>query len=95
MASPERDAALALWLADMALVPVWAKLFFGRRSLTGGVAGAGVMALSAAAFVERAIRVDRTAAAAAVPFLLWCGFGGLMSESLRERNPGADGAQRP
>jgi tryptophan-rich sensory protein len=92
--SPERDAALGLWVADMALVPAWAKIFFGRRSLTGGVAGAAVMALSAAAYVERAMRVDRTAAAAAIPFLLWCGFGGLMSESLRERNPRMDGARR-
>lgn len=90
-ASPERNAALGLWLADMLLVPLWAKLFFGKRSLAGGVLTASAMIGAASAFVERAFRVDRAAAAAAMPFLLWSGFGALMSENLRERNPERDG----
>jgi benzodiazapine receptor len=91
--SGERDVAIGLWLADMLLVPLWAKSFFGERSLTGGVLTAGAMIASAAAYVERAFRVDRAAAAAAMPFLLWSGFGALMSETLRERNPERDGRQ--
>lgn len=44
--SPDRDAALALWFADMALVAGWARIFFGGRELTGGALGAAVLARS-------------------------------------------------
>lgn len=94
-ASPERNTALGLWLADMLLVPLWAKLFFGERSLTGGVVTAAAMVASTSAYVARAFRVDRAAAAAAMPFLLWSGFGGLMTENVQERNPERDGRQQP
>lgn len=85
--SSERDVALGLWLADIALVSGWAKAFFGERSPSGGVAVSGALVACAAAFVERASRVDGLAAASAVPFALWSVFGGVMSEDIRERNP--------
>lgn len=90
-ASKDRRAALTLWLADIALVAGWGKLFFGQRSLTGGVVGAAALVASSLAFIERAARVDGKAAALAVPFALWSAFGGLMAEDLRERNPALDG----
>ncbi len=89
--SPARNQALGLWLADIGLATGWAKLFFGDRSLTGGVADAAVQVLSALGFVQRAGKVDRVAAWSAVPFLVWSVFGGLMSENIRERNPELDG----
>lgn len=85
--SPERDVALGLWLADIALVSGWARAFFGERSPAGGVAVSAALVVSAAAFVERAARVDGPAAASAVPFALWSVFGGIMTEDIRERNP--------
>ena len=35
--SSERDAALALWLTDIAFVSGWARIFFGGRSLAGAL----------------------------------------------------------
>jgi benzodiazapine receptor len=93
-ASPERNQALGLWLADIGLATGWAKLFFGSRSLTGGVVDAGILVLSALGFVQRAAKVDRLAAWSVAPFLAWSVFGGLMSETLRERNPERDGRRR-
>jgi tryptophan-rich sensory protein len=89
--SKERDEALGLWAAVLTLVTGWAKLFFGKRSITGGLIDAVLLTLAAAAFVERAARVDRTAALAGVPITLWSAFGALMTENLRERNPRLDG----
>lgn len=89
--SPPRDQALALWAANIVLVTAYATIVFGRRSLSGGVAASGLLVLGAAAFVERAARVDRAAALTGVPFALWSAFGGLLTESLRERNPDLDG----
>lgn len=89
--SRDRRTALALWLTDIALVAGWGKLFFGQRSLTGGVLGAVALVGSSLGFINRAARVDGKAAALAIPFALWSAFGGLMSEDLRERNPALDG----
>ena len=84
--SAERDTALALWLADIALVSGWARVFFGERSPAGGVAVSAALVASASAFIERAARVDGVAAAVALPFALWSVFGGVMTEDIRERN---------
>jgi tryptophan-rich sensory protein len=92
--SRERDEALGLWAAVLTLVTGWAKLFFGKRSITGGLIDAVLLTLAAAAFVERASRVDRKAALAGVPITLWSAFGTLMTENLRERNPRLDGSDR-
>jgi benzodiazapine receptor len=92
--SPERNQAIGLWVADIGLATGWARLFFGSRSLTGGVVDAAYLVLSALGFVQRAAKVDRLAAWSAAPFLLWSVFGGLMSEALRERNPKRDGGWR-
>jgi tryptophan-rich sensory protein len=84
--APGRDAALALWVADIALASGWAAVFFGRRSTRGAVAVAALQVASAAAYCLKAARLDRVAAWSAVPFLAWTVFGGAMSENLRERD---------
>lgn len=93
--SPERNQAIALWAANVALVTGYAKIFFGERSLSGGVAAGALLALTSAAFVERAARVDGVAAATGVPIALWSVFGSVMGENIRERNPGLDGRDPP
>ncbi|UEM19735.1 tryptophan-rich sensory protein [Skermanella mucosa] len=89
--SPERDAALALWAFDIAVMSGWTKVFFGERSLTAAAVDSAVLVAGAAAYVERASRVDGVAAALGVPFAAWSVFGGVMTEDLRERNRDLDG----
>jgi len=93
--SPERDQALALWALALALTTGYGQTFFGNRSLTGAsIEGAALVAV-AAAFIERASRVDGVAAATAVPFALWTSFGEVLTEDIRERNPDLDGRDPP
>ncbi len=93
--SPERDAALALWAFNIAMTSGWTKIFFGERNITGGAVAGAVMIAGGAAYVERASRVDGTAAALGVPFTAWTAFGDIMTEDLRERNPDLDGSDPP
>jgi translocator protein len=93
--SPERDAALALWAFNIAMTGGWTKIFFGERSITGGAVAGAVMIAGGAAYVERASRVDGTAAALGIPFTAWTAFGDVMTEDLRERNPDLDGSDPP
>ena len=93
--SPERDTALTLWAFNIAMTSGWTKIFFGERSITGGAVAGAVMIAGGAAYVERASRVDRTAAALGVPFTAWTAFGDVMTEDLRERNPDLDGSDPP
>lgn len=93
--SRERDTAVALWALSLALVTTYGKVAFGERSLTGGVVTATALVASCAAYVERAARVDPTAAALGVPITLWSAFGDALTEDLRERNPELDGRDAP
>ena len=93
--TPERDTAVVLWVTSLALVTTYGKVAFGDRNLTGGVVAATALAASCAAFVERAARVDPTAAGLGVPITLWSAFGDALTEDLRERNPELDGRDVP
>lgn len=93
--SPERDAAIGLWVLSMALVTTYGKVAFGDRNLTGGVVAATALVASCAAYVERAARVDPIAAVLGVPITAWSAFGDLLTEDLRERNPELDGHDAP
>ena len=84
--SPERNAAVALWLVNIAMIGGWTKVFFDERSLAGGAAGAAAMIGTGAAYVERASRVDGIAAAAGVPFTAWVAFATALSEEIWRRN---------
>jgi tryptophan-rich sensory protein len=82
----ERDAAVALWLFNLAMIGGWTKIFFDRRSLEGGTIASAVMLGSGLAYVECARRVDGTAAALGVPYAAWLAFATLLSEEVWRRN---------
>ncbi|MHC9420307.1 tryptophan-rich sensory protein [Sphingomonas citri] len=84
--SGRRDAAVALWLANSAMIGGWSELFFRRQRLGASAAASGAMLASGAALVVTAGRVDRTAAATAVPFVGWLGFATLLAERIRRAN---------
>jgi tryptophan-rich sensory protein len=82
-----RNAAVGLWLLNSAMVGGWTELFFRRNDLRASAAMSGAMILSGAAYVAAAVKVDRPAAATALPFVAWLGFATLLAEQIRERNP--------
>ena len=85
-ASSDRSAALALWLGTSAMIGGWTELFFRRHALTGSTVAAGAMLASATGFAATARRIDRPAAATALPLIGWLGFATLLSERIRETN---------
>ena len=86
-ASVRRDAAVALWLANTAMIGGWSELFFRRKRLGASAAASGAMLASGAVLVATAARVDRTAAVTAVPYVGWLAFATLLAERIRRDNP--------
>ena len=84
--SPDRDRALALWAVNVAMIPGWTKIFFGERSLSGGVAAAVAHLGAGLAYVENARRVDGVAAACGVPYTAWLAFASVLAEEVWRRN---------
>lgn len=83
---PSRNAAVGLWLANAATVGGWTELFFRKRFLGASAAASAAMVATGAAYVAAAVRVDRPAAAAGVPFVLWLGFATLLAERIWRDN---------
>ena len=89
-----RNAALGLWAVTTAMVGGWTQIFFGERKLGASAVASGTMLAAGAGYVATAARVDRPAAAAAVPFVAWLGFATLLAEQVWRRNgPAADAEQ--
>ncbi|MDY0958404.1 TspO/MBR family protein [Sphingomonas sp. CFBP8993] len=84
--SPRRNAAVALWLGNSAMIGGWTELFFRERRTGASTAAAGAMAVGAGALVSTAWKVDRPAAASVVPLAAWLGFATLLAEEVWRRN---------
>ena len=84
--SAPRNTAIGLWLVTTAMVGGWTQLFFGEKRLGASAIASGAMTATGAAYVAAAARVDRPAAAAAVPFVAWLGFASLLAEQVWQRN---------
>lgn len=86
-AGPARNAAVALWLANTAMIGGWTELFFREHRLRASAAASGAMVATGAALVVTAARVDRPAAALASPFAAWLGFATLLAGRIARDNP--------
>ena len=84
--SAPRSVAMGLWLATTAMVGGWTQIFFGEKKLGVSALASGAMLGTGAAYVAVAAKVDRLAAAAAVPFVAWLGFATLLAERVWQRN---------
>lgn len=82
-----RNAAVGLWLLNTAMVGGWTQLFFREKRLGASTVASGAMVATGAAYVAAAAKVDRPAAAAAVPFVVWLGFATLLAERIWRDNP--------
>jgi translocator protein len=88
-----RNLALALWLADTAMIGGWTELFFRKRELGASAIASAAMGVLGAGYVATSAKVDRPAAALGVPFVAWVGFATLLAEQIwqheREDGPAA------
>lgn len=87
--SPERSAALRLWVSQLISNVEWTRLFFGEHLPMWSL----VDVLSLQTFVIRYIlearKVDEAAAALFVPYAAWVGFAILLNAEIVRRNPNA------
>ena len=83
---PRRNLAVGLWLVNVAAIGGWTGLFFRRHELGASTAASAAMVVTGTGYAVAAARVDRTAAATAVPFVAWLGFATLLAGRIWQRN---------
>ncbi|WP_380782549.1 TspO/MBR family protein [Sphingomonas sp. R86520] len=91
-AGSSRNVAIGLWLLNTAMVGGWTELFFRKKKLGSSAVASAAMIGSGAGYVVAAAKVDRTAAATAVPFVAWLGFATLLAGGIWRRNRVTDDA---
>ena len=84
--TPQRNRALGLFAANVAMITGWTKLFFGRHDLGAAAAGSAAIAATAGAYVAAARRVDKPAAATGVPLVAWVTFATVLSTAVWRMN---------
>lgn len=85
-ASPRRNAAVALWLGNSAMIGGWTELFFREQRTGASTAAAGAMALGTTALTATAWKVDRPAAVSVLPLAAWLGFATVLAGEVWRRN---------
>ncbi len=84
--SPERNSALALWVANQAGIAGWSEVFFGQRSPGWGTIASAALGGTAIGYVAAADGVDKAASRTGIPLALWVSFATLLSEEIWRRN---------
>jgi tryptophan-rich sensory protein len=84
--TPQRNRALGLFAANVAMITGWARLFFGRHDLAAAAASSAAIAATATAYVAAARPVDKPAAATGVPLVAWVGFATVLSTAIWRMN---------
>ena len=85
--SRERSTALLFWSLNLAGIAGYPWVFFQEKKLGASALTVAGMLAAARALVSSAGKVDRLAAASAMPLVGWLAFAGLLSEELWRRNP--------
>lgn len=85
--SRQRNAALRLWISQLASNAEWSRLFFGLRRPS--LALADVLALESAilSYIKASHRVDRGAAYAFIPYAAWVAFATVLNAEILRLNP--------
>ena len=84
--SPARTTALALWAGNQVGIGGWSEVFFGNRAPGWGTIASAALGANAVGYVASAGSVDKPAARAGVPLVVWVGFATLLSEEIWRRN---------
>jgi benzodiazapine receptor len=83
-----RRELVGAFAANLAANAAWNWLFFGRRSVLGGLAGTLVLDAANADLIRRTARHDPAAARALIPYAAWCLFATALNASIAARNTG-------
>jgi len=87
--SPERTAALRLWISQLITNSQWTRLFFGKHLPTWSLANVISLQLAVIGYILEARKVDKPAAALFIPYAAWVAFAALLNAEIVRRNPGA------
>ena len=82
-----RGQAQAVFGLQLALNLAWSLVFFGDRSVRGGVVVIGLLWVSILATIVAFWRVRPAAALLLVPYLAWVSFASLLNAEIARRNP--------
>jgi len=85
--SRERNAALRLWISQLAANAQWSKLFCGKRRPTLVLVDVFALEGSIIAYIAAADKVDRPAACAFVPYAAWVAFATVLNAEILRLNP--------
>ena len=77
-----RSAAMALWVAQLALNFSWSPVMFTMHAIGPALAVIGFLLLAILGFIARQWRHDRLAAWLFVPYAAWVAFAALLNYSL-------------
>jgi benzodiazapine receptor len=81
------DRAQAVFGLQLALNLAWSFVFFGGRSLRGGLVVIALLWVSILTTIAEFGRVRRTAALLLLPYLAWVSFASLLNAEIARRNP--------
>jgi translocator protein len=85
-ANPSRVRAQTVFGLQLALNLAWSFVFFGGRSLRGGVVVITLLWASIVATIAEFSRTSRVAALLLVPYLAWVSFASILNIEIARRN---------
>jgi tryptophan-rich sensory protein len=90
--SRQRNAALRLWMSQLAANAKWSKLFFGEHRPTLALADIIALEGTILSYINAARKVDRAAANAFIPYAAWVAFATVLNAEFARLNPRASAA---
>lgn len=88
--SPERTAALRLWVKQLLANAEWTRLFFGEHRPKRALADVVLLESLIIRYIKAAKKVDRVAAMTFVPYATWVAFATLLNAEIVRLNPDAE-----
>jgi benzodiazapine receptor len=85
--SRSRNAALRLWISQLAANAKWSYLFFGQHRPTLALADAVALESTIVTYISAAHKVDRAAAYAFIPYAAWVAYATVLNAEIIRLNP--------
>ncbi len=87
--SRQRNAALRLWMSQLAANAKWSKIFFGEHRPNMALADIIALEGTILSYINTARKVDRAAANAFIPYAAWVAFATVLNAEFARLNPRA------